>query len=249
MMGKEDSRTLKRHAMQVMIRDLTPGFAVPELPTEGEVHVWVADLDRADAQHPKLLTAEEHARAARYRMVRIREQFITGRALLRLLLSRYLGLEPIRVPIEYEPNGKPLLAAVPSCVGWHFNLSHSEGTAIYAITRGARVGVDIEKRRAIASMDNLVQRFFSPNEREVFAGLAGTERESAFFHAWTRKEALLKARGESVQFFERFEVSLDPADARLIAWEGEPATPSRWSLWSGELGEYVAAVALESQVR
>src|SRR5262245_11859074 len=135
--------------------------APPTAPPAGEVHVWAASLDRPpDAG---LVTAEEAARAVRFKMERIRNQFLVARGLLRSLLGSYLGLPAAHVPITYEAGGKPVLTG--ELADWHFNLSHSEALAVYAFTRGGRIGVDIERLRPMPDAPSYVERFFSPHER------------------------------------------------------------------------------------
>src|SRR5262245_9610486 len=76
----------------------------------GEVRVWVVPLDRPPCAESELLphlTADEHARADRYKVGKARHQFVTGRGLLRRLLGEALGVAPADVPIAYVGSGKP----------------------------------------------------------------------------------------------------------------------------------------------
>ena len=157
--------------MRVRIRTFLPGRAQPSPPEAGEVHLWLAALDQPPEAREwlgGLLSAEERERAGRYRVARVRDQFVAGRGLLRLLLAGCLGADPREIPIVYEPNGKPVLGPGESL---QFNLSHSEGRALIAIGRGGRVGVDLERVRPLANIDVLVERFFSPRERAAYRRL------------------------------------------------------------------------------
>ena len=45
-----------------------------------------------------------------------------------------------------------------------FNLSHSHGTALYAVTRGREIGVDLEFIRCDLEAEQIAERFFSHRE-------------------------------------------------------------------------------------
>lgn len=216
----------------------------PQTLEPGDVHVWSAPLERAcDAA---LLIEAERERAARFKMERIRNQFIAARVQLRIILGRYLDAAPCEVPIAYEVNGKPFLAAKQDC-GLHFNVSHSETLAVFAVTRCGRVGVDIERRRAIPNAEALVERFFTRRERDLFLALPECERLDAFFRAWTRKEAVLKAIGSGVQALDQCDVTFCAGeDERVLRLGDDADAGAKWMLrcWRPEMG-YDGAVAVE----
>ena len=70
-----------------------------------------------------------------------------ARAVLGMILGRYLQFEPHRVQLIYGPHGKPNLAERRGDEELRFNLSHSPKLALYALTRGREVGVDRELLR------------------------------------------------------------------------------------------------------
>ncbi len=209
-----------------------------------EIHLWSAPLDRCC--DTALLTPEERARAGKLKFDRVRNQFIACRVQLRIVLGRYLGVDPVSVPITYECNGKPVLH--DSCgSGIHFNVSHSESVAVYAVTISGRVGVDVELPRHIPDAQSLVERFFTQRDRELFSALPDGERLPAFFRAWTRKEAVLKAVGLGVPSLDRCEVTFGPNEPEMVLRMGNDcACSANWVLRSWRpAGEYVAAVAVE----
>ena len=114
----------------------------------------------------------------------------------------------------------------------HFNLSHSDQWALVAVSRGGAVGVDIEKRRPLADVLRLARTAFSPNELRALRAVAPAEQEEAFFAGWTRKEAYIKARGDRLSLLWNFDVSLTPAEPRLLRVEGADSEPERWELAS-----------------
>jgi Phosphopantetheinyl transferase len=126
------------------------------------------------------------------------------------------------------PHGKPALENL----GLEFNLSHSGGCGLLAVTRGRRVGVDGERVRADFAGEDIARRFFAPAEVDALAASAPGEYVAAFFRCWTRKEAYVKARGDGLSLpLDRFVVPLEPAATRAIAsCLDDPSECSRWSL-------------------
>jgi 4'-phosphopantetheinyl transferase len=189
-----------------------------------------------------MLTPEEQARAARYRVGAVRDQFTLARGVLRRLLGGYLGVDPERVPIVAAASGKPHLDGG----GLHFNLSHTPGLAVVAVA-GVRVGVDAEKRRDIPDADGLVRRFFSPAERDAYHALPAAARPDAFYRGWVCKEAVIKAAGATMHALDGFDVELDPArPPAVLATRHEQLAGCGWAVadWAPAPG-YAAAVAVE----
>lgn len=208
----------------------------------GEIHVWSAPLERpCDCS---LLTAEEQQKASRFKMERVRQQFIAARTQLRQVLAGYLDVAPLDVRLSHEPSGKPVLHPSHGAE-LHFNVSHSECLGVFAVTRRGRIGVDVERQRDIPNTDMLVERFFTARERGLFRALPEHERLPAFFRAWTRKEAILKAVGLGVQALDQCEVSFCPEDETVLQMGDDADCQSKWLLrsWEPE-SDYVAAVAV-----
>ncbi len=225
------------------------------LPSD-EVHVWLASLNISSrtcaSYYDTLLSPDERARADRLRFSHLREAFIAARGLLRILLGRYLDMPPANARFSYNEQGKPQLAPTADAslndVNLHFNLSHSESLALYAITRIGPVGVDVEHLYPLEDMHHLVARFFSAREQAAFNTLPAHQKPLAFFTCWTRKEAYSKARGEGLTLpLTQFDVSLKPGTpARLLADRQNPDAVSTWSLHDlPPIPGYTAALAIK----
>jgi 4'-phosphopantetheinyl transferase len=187
---------------------------------EDEVHVWrgllrvpascLEDLRRS-------LSADEIARAERFRLPKLHDQFIVARGTLRTLLGRYLGIDPAETAFVYGPIGKPALADRTHKTPIHFNLSHSGDVALYAFSAGREVGVDVECHRSLAKVEGIANRFFSPRECAMLWALPDDQRLEAFFRFWTVKEAYLKARGKGLSVpLSQVEVSFPPDGSPVI---------------------------------
>jgi 4'-phosphopantetheinyl transferase len=241
-------------------------LTVPNLPwlpppadlslPDDEVHVWRASLDLSTSRVLRLrqaLTADELGRVARFHFQRSRDRFIVARGSLRTILGRYLGLEPGQVRFSYSPFGRPAPIAPSGCPGQRaldFNLSHSGDLALFALARGRKVGVDVERISADVDWEPMAERFFSPRESAALRALPPGVRREAFFTCWTRKEAVVKARGEGLSLpLDRFDVSVVPGEpAALLATRDDPGEASRWTLRDLSPGPgYVAALAVEGR--
>ena len=212
----------------------------------GEVHVWRLELGQPHERFLELLDTDELSRANRFHFEKDRKHFVVARGFLRVLLGRYLKRDPKQLKFNYGAYGKPQLNGEEML---RFNMSHSHGIALYALTEGRDVGVDVEYVRADFTSDDIARRFFSPFEVESLCGLPNEERVASFFRCWTRKEAYIKAtvRGLS-QPLDGFDVTLAPgANAALLRTDAGPH--EHWTMANIEVGPgYAGALAVEGPV-
>jgi len=216
-----------------------------------EVHVWRAALDQTTSQIESFrhtLAADEQARVERFYFRRNREHFIVARGVLRALLGFYLNNAPECLSFRYSSHGKPALAWESGGDMIRFNLSHSHGVALYAVTRGREVGIDLEYIRSDLEVEQIAERFFSRREIATLRALPIDLRTDAFFLCWTRKEAYIKARGEGLSLpLDQFDVSLIPGEpAALLSTHRGSHEALRWSLQElTPAPGYVAALGVE----
>lgn len=216
-----------------------------------DVHVFCACLDQPASrlQHlAQTLSADERLRAERFHFEQDRKHFIIGRGLLRTILGSYLDIEPSQLQFCYGSYGKPVLAETFGKGKLRFNLSHSQGLALYAITREREIGVDIEHVRPVPEAEQIADRFFCERESAVFRALPPSQKPKAFFNCWTRKEAYIKAIGDGLAWpLDQIEVSLAPGEpARLLSIAGDPSSAQRWEILElTPACSYVAALAVE----
>jgi 4'-phosphopantetheinyl transferase len=220
-------------------------------PDDADVHLWRASLDTAAVAHVALLestlSSDERERAERYRFARDRVRYVVARGTLRAILGRYLGLAPAHLRFVYGPQGKPALA-LEHGRGISFNLSHAGDVALYAVTHGRRVGVDIEQVAPDVAGSTVPEHTFSPREVATLRALPLHEQTGAFFRCWTRKEAYVKALGAGFSLdLTSFDVSLAPGDIpALLATRPDPTEAAHWSLYDVDVGSgYTAALAVE----
>jgi len=229
-------------------------------PAHPDVRVWLVDLDAGDTTASlAVLSADEAARAGRFVFDHHRRRFAACRAALRRILADELRATPAALSFAYNASGKPELhLALDGLRGagrgvnqdapsLRFNVSHSDRYALVATTTAGAVGVDIEKTRPIEDVLRLARTAFSTNELETLTALPAGVREAAFFAGWTRKEAYIKARGDSLRLLEDFDVALTPEEpVRLKRVEGDVDEPARWTLVSlTPVPGYAAALCVE----
>ena len=215
-----------------MSASLGLAWAIPEFPPalpDNEVHVWRAELrlpPECIADLHATLSADEAARAARFRFDVDRNDYTVSRAALRTILGAYLGKTAQELSFTYSLFGKPALVKTDS-PDVRFNLSRSRGLALYAVTLRRTVGVDVEYVDVSVDDASIVERFFSPAEVAAWKALSANVRPEAFFNAWTRKEAFIKAIGEGLSMpLDSFDVTLVPGEPALIT----RPSPCSWLL-------------------
>lgn len=215
-----------------------------------EIHIWRAKLDLSENFIQKLretLSIDEKLRAKQFRFDKDRNHFITARGILRNILGKYLNVEPSRFEFRYGNNGKPALSKTFGNGIIHFNLSHSEGLAIYVFTRDQEIGVDLENIGKLENIEKIVESFFSRREKADFCTLPQSSKNAAFINYWTIKEAYLKAIGTGLSYsMNKFDVSIVPGKpARLLKIDGDSKKASQWSIYMLKPATgYVAAIAL-----
>lgn len=195
-----------------------PGPEQPQLPA-GEAHVWAAWLQvgsEAATRYSEVLSADELERAGRFRFSGDRLRFLVARAVLRMLIGRYLALPSATLRLVEGEFGKPALAHGVNA-GLRFNLAHSGDLAVYAFSRSGEVGIDVESTASASLTGGVPESSFARGELQALAALSEGERATAALAVWTRKEAYLKALGCGLQQELRaFEVTVPPAVPSLL---------------------------------
>lgn len=141
---------------------------------------WVSSAELAHAQHLR------HRQDATLHLV--------GRALLRTLLARELGMTIFTADFSANRWGKPVLPGNRL----EFSISHSGNAVWVALCRGIAVGIDVEKMDTTIDPHALAE-MLHPAEHAELLRLSKDEAQQAFLRCWTRKEAVIKAIGEGLQ--------------------------------------------------
>jgi 4'-phosphopantetheinyl transferase len=166
---------------------------------------------------PSVCTPIELERAARFRHEINRAEYLRAREIVRSFLSAQVGVEPAAIEFEAGQHEKPRLRS-PECVDIDVSLSHSGGRVACAFLRNGEIGVDIEPldRKLTVDTATFARRLLSPFELNALVGCDEDQALALLLHAWTRKEAVLKAaavgiscRPESFSVLRRSETSTE----------------------------------------
>jgi 4'-phosphopantetheinyl transferase len=225
----------------------------PELSLPAHaVHVWRADLGLEAAYLRRLernLSADEWARASRFRFARDRARFVGARGLLREILALYLHTSPGRLSFGYGAHGKPFLTGEHSTL--RFNVSHSFDAMLLVIARLREVGVDVEGvRNTGLVVDEIGDTVLSEPEKQALARFDGEDKRTKFLRFWTLKEAFIKADGRGVSLpLKRIDVSAPEGRVAVLdEATGEWRKCPRWKLRTlAPVPGYAAALAAEGQ--
>jgi len=222
---------------------------------EGEVHVWLANLELEIYSMPKFLrdlSLAERTRAQRLRFDQDRRRFVISKGVLRNLVSKYTDIDPHEIQFSIGPSGKPELAErlQDKRAPLHFNQAHSGHLGIYAFSKHRLVGVDVEEVRPFPDMDQVASLLFSSHEMVVFQSLGPEEKERAFFSTWTHKEAFVKALGKGLTLpLNHFEIArVHGGLARIVQNHSQPAKPLNWFVNDIQISaQFSAAVCVEGE--
>lgn len=235
-----------------MPQPLWPGSTVEKLPipeTPGQV-VVVSFRTGVEAGLGEsmlaILDPGERERWNRTQSPKVKDEFLSGRSLVRRVLGHMAGCTPESLAFTHNPKGKPDL----SQGGLAFNLSHSHGLGLLAVARKGRLGVDLEQARPMNDPLGLARRYFTPAEVAAIEGTNPSLLLDIFYRVWTRKEAFIKAQGEGVAYgLDRVQVTsligFTPRFEKLAPGDD----PAGWSLADLEPAHaYHGALALDNPV-
>ena len=133
-----------------------------------------------------------HASILRYKRWQDRQATLFGKLLLlRALLITFhdAGMQKFQ-SLELTRDGKPFIPGGPE-----FNISHSEGMVVLAVTKSGQVGIDIEKIRFVPLED--FSRYV-PEVANLHEKYDADHANELFFDCWTQKEAVLKGYGKGL---------------------------------------------------
>jgi len=227
---------------------------VLELPT-GIVHLWLAFPDEINDEallvnYQNLLNEEEKDRWQRFYFARHRHQYLVTRALIRSTLSRYVDIEPGNWRFTVNGYGKPEIAPGFMDNPPRFNLSHTDGLIICAITLANDIGVDVENTQKTHSLA-IAEHCFSKQEIQHLNRLPEHRQAQVFLEYWTLKEAYIKAKGMGLSLpLDQFSFILSENRRVEIAFDPNlEDNPAHWQFWRLNPSEHhIAAVAVKSEI-
>jgi len=159
------------------------------------IAVWTFRTDlpeRELACLAELLDDRERARAGALVFPDSRRRFTGSHGGVRVILGRYLDLDPRALRWEYGPHGKPSLVPPLADV----SISHSGDVTMLAACARRPVGIDVERLPDGRHALRIARRFYPAREAQFVADGAGPDGQAdRFTRLWVRKEACVKVPG------------------------------------------------------
>ena len=197
---------------------------------------------------PNILSDDEKKRSNQILLQNDRDLFITSRVFLRKLIGFFLRIEAHAIQFKYNKNGKPYIN--DSC-DLKFSITHSEDMILFGFILKSEIGIDIEYLKRTIAIEKVSSFLFSKNELLEFENTEEKFKQEKFIDHWTRKEAILKAKGKGLSIaMNEFEIPFQKEGAFGTcsnAWIENGK--HEWFLKSFDIPyNYRASVAVSGQV-
>jgi 4'-phosphopantetheinyl transferase len=165
---------------------------------KNEIHLWQVNPDNITEpellnQYKTLLSADETIKQQRYKFSHDRHDALITRAFVRDLLSYYADIAPNDWRFDKGEKDKPEIVNPP--LPLRFNISHTKGLIICAVTLEDDIGCDVENTTRSNDLLAIANRYFSAIETKELFSLTKEQQQHRFFDYWTLKESYIKAWG------------------------------------------------------
>lgn len=228
-----------------------------------EIHIWYTFTD--EVYDPELLktyfaiiNSDELTKINRYMFEKDRHSCLLTRALIRYTLSKYINKKPELWEFSTNKYGKPALKGDTCNQNYQFNISHTKGLIVLALTTSGSVGIDVEgtnrniidrnktDRKKIErnridrkKMDiDIAERFFSPSEAIAIKNAASENRTKLFLDFWTLKESYIKARGMGLSIpLDKFYFTITNKNIRINFTPEINDKPENWQFFKFNIAD------------
>ena len=170
-------------------------------------------------------------------------QGLSTEEFLRHTLSHYLPLAPAQIRFARTDKGKPYLKD-RRFNQLQFNVSHSHGKIVCAVSLCQQIGVDIENIQRKNSLDEIAARYFHPDEIFTLQSIKDEqERRRLFFTLWTCKEAYIKAIGLTIGTASLDKIAFSYRNNKVLPLYNTPVQ-LQWHFQTQAWGDYLIAIAI-----
>jgi 4'-phosphopantetheinyl transferase len=172
----------------------------------------------------------------------------TAHDFLKQVLARCTGRSAEAVRFTQNRYGRPELAPGVTDQPVRFNLSHTGGLAVCAVTLSHDIGVDVEQLERPVNL-TIAERFFSKQEADVLSRAEASLKQPFFFRFWTLKESYAKATGRGLAIgLDRFSFDFDRPEIRIVFHSPGQDDPEFWQFFQfSPVPGYLAAVAVNKK--
>ena len=183
------------------------------------------------ARYAALLSPAERTAEDRFVFEADRRRHRVTRALVRTVLSEVApGIAPRDWSFLLNPHGRPEIHPRHGLPELRFNLSHTAGAIVLAVTDALAIGIDVENHLRAGPTTDVAHQFFSSAEVVALRALPASAQRERFFVLWTLKEAYVKARGLGLALpLDAFSFAIDGGAVALRCDPSCDDDPARWS--------------------
>ncbi|MGK0372960.1 MAG: 4'-phosphopantetheinyl transferase [Glaciecola sp.] len=226
-----------------------------------EIHLWFVYSEQIQdsellASYRNIISLTEARKNSRFLFEKGRQQHLITRALVRSVLSEYIGsVSPGEWEFTQNEYGKPEVLPVMLPFPLKFNLSHAKSMIVLAVSNGQEVGVDVESVDRDIASDKLANYAFSKKEYEQLKQVEAAFFQERFFDFWTFKEAYIKACGMGLSIpLDSFSFIFSETNKNMnkvsIKFEKERRDdPKYWKFWQIKpCKKFTVSLALKSNV-
>lgn len=178
-----------------------PGASISldnRLHLSDDVDIWVVNMEDHDSDDYKaFLSKTEVENAFRLKNAALARKMIISRGVLRLILGKYLSINPTEIDISIESKGKPVLSKLHN-KSINFNVSHSKSLLSIAVSEKKVVGIDIEWMNQDIDTRKMALMMFCEEEMNYLE--ENSYSHMIFYQIWTLKEAVLKTSGTGFSY-------------------------------------------------
>jgi 4'-phosphopantetheinyl transferase len=144
-----------------------------------------------------LLSSMELEKSKRFLFCEHQNRFVITKAIQRILIGKYLDLDPHSIEFGFGSFGKPYIKNGRKL---NFNISHSGDIIVLAFKWGTEIGVDVEENCSSSLGQGIEEMIFSEKEALDYTSVAMDKKKEMFFRSWTRKESILKCTGYGLSY-------------------------------------------------
>lgn len=191
------------------------------------LHIWEVDVNHYSYQKYKkyihILSYEEHNKLFSLKVEESKWAFVVSRLALKILLTKYIGVNVHNINFSYNAHGKPFIEGNPL----YFNLSHSNNKTVIVFC-SEEVGIDLEYINKEIVIDDIASLILSYREQNILASVTNLLKVRKFFEFWTKKEALLKALGIGLGVYDL--ISLEREIGYYFETQNNSLILNKWKL-------------------
>lgn len=163
--------------------------------SKNQVDIWhIAGDSKDHQQYVPYLTAQELQQSYQFVFEQDQHLSILTRAYIKIVIAKYIDISPNEISFIKSEYGKPQVNQAICKTPIEFNISHTNGHIVIAISQNTPVGIDIEMKRESNGVD-IAKRFFNKKEVEHLLNSPEETQITEFIRIWTLKEAALKTIG------------------------------------------------------